>query len=611
MKTYRYFWELIKFRPLYYTGDIVSISLHFAATTLIGLILRAYFNGLTGESDFALPLWPIIGLQLVVTAVIVASHAGAALAYINFQYHSMALMIRNMFARVLQMPGSHPLPVNPNGKPMTTGEAVSTFRDDTKKLLDALVIVDDLVGLLVSAAISFTVMFSISPLVTLATFLPLSIVIFVAERLGERAKMYRQQSREATSQVTSLIAGMFENTQAIKVANAEDRLIAHFKTINLRRQETMIKDQVFTKLVESLSNSTGDIGLGLILLSTAQMLLNGRLTIGDFALFAAYIWPTTFLMRIAGMMITRYKQSAVSTDRMEQMMQGAPPEEVVAHHPLYMRRPFPALSLIPHQAGDQLKTLTVRNLTYRFAESVHEAWLEEHEEAPRTAASGIEGINLTLRRGALTVITGRIGSGKTTLLKTLLGLHTPQNGDILWNEKRVEGPDTFMIPPRVAYAGQIARLFSLSLQQNMLMGLPETAVNLQQAIYTAVFDQDLAQMEHGLDTFVGPRGVRLSGGQVQRAAAARMFVRHAELYVLDDLSSALDVETEQTLWERVFAQKKGEATFLVVSHRKSVLQMADHIVVLKNGRIDAEGNLAEVRKASEEMRRLWDASAGG
>ena len=157
------------------------------------------------------------------------------------------------------------------------------------------------------------------------------------------------------------------------------------------------------------------------------------------------------------------------------------------------------------------------------------------------------------------------------------------------------------------------RLFSESLQNNITTGLLEQRVDLPGAIHTAVMEQDLAEMDEGLATLVGSRGVRLSGGQVQRAAAARMFVRDAELLVFDDLSSALDVETERQLWERVFAARTGETvagesdppTCLVVSHRRRVLRHADQIIVLKDGQVHDRGTLDELLARCAEMQQLW------
>ena len=145
-----------------------------------------------------------------------------------------------------------------------------------------------------------------------------------------------------------------------------------------------------------------------------------------------------------------------------------------------------------------------------------------------------------------------------------------------------------------------------------MLGLPESRVDLAEAIHLSVLEQDIAVLGQGLDTVVGPRGVRLSGGQVQRAAAARMFVRLPELLVFDDLSSALDVETEQALWERLETRRRAagrELTCLVVSHRKAALVRADHIVVIKGGRVEAEGKLADLLASNLEMQQLWSGQA--
>jgi ATP-binding cassette subfamily B protein len=321
---------------------------------------------------------------------------------------------------------------------------------------------------------------------------------------------------------------------------------------------------------------------------------SGVFTIGDFALFAAYLWPMTQFMRMFGRLITFYKQTSVSLQRMEKMMQGAPPGGPVEHYPVYLSGPFPEVPFTPKTDTHRLESLSVEDLSY-------------HYDQTGDNSNGITNVSFSLQRGSFTVITGKIGSGKTTLLKVLLGLLPPQSGKIFWNGELVADPATFFQPPRCAYTGQVSRLFSESIRDNILLGIPEKEVDLQATIAKAALERDVLDMEEGLDTLVGTKGIRLSGGQLQRTAAARMFVRDAELLIFDDLSSALDVETERLLWEMVFNDRTSDSypTCLVISHRRTVLQQADHIIVLKNGHLDDQGTLNELLQRNDEMNSLY------
>ena len=200
-----------------------------------------------------------------------------------------------------------------------------------------------------------------------------------------------------------------------------------------------------------------------------------------------------------------------------------------------------------------------------------------------TTGGGVRDVSFTITKGSFTVLTGPIGSGKSTLLRALLGLTQGANstGQVLWNGSEVSDRAAFFVPPNAAYLPQVPQLISDSVADNITLGeLPLEA--LLEALDLAAVRADIDEMPEGTATMIGPRGLRLSGGQRQRVATARAVVHAPELVVLDDLSSALDVETELELWSNLAA---AGMTVLAVSHRAVAIDRADQVLRLEAGRL--------------------------
>jgi ATP-binding cassette subfamily B protein len=357
----------------------------------------------------------------------------------------------------------------------------------------------------------------------------------------------------ATALVSSLSAA-----RTVKLAGATGSVLTHLARLDTRRSDRQRREIV----VQVWARSTPSMVSGLLPIAAWAMYLSGGLSSGATLVAVSTLGAARWFAWTTASLISQLPSARVWTRRTAEMTGVSDYSAAVPGVDLSTgAAPAPVAS-----ARHPLQRLDL------------EGFSAVHEDGTVAARQ----INLTVERGQLVLVVGPVGAGKSSLLRALAGI-VHHSGTLRWNGRPVTEPELFLRPNQVGYVGQLPRVLSGTIADNISLGHD---VDPGVAVSTAQLERDLADSGVGLGLLIGHKGSRLSGGQLQRLALARALAPRTELLIADDVSSALDVTTELDLWR---ALRAHGVTVIGSTSKRAALNQADHVVVLIGGAAVAQG----------------------
>lgn len=545
-------WRVIRramfVRPRAYWGGAVLWWVFLISPLGVGLLLERLFDALGAGG-------PAIVLLAAVTGVEVTRALLLPLAMWVFEpfWTTAQTALRTNVLRA-QL---HPDPAY-RGPPLTdAAAALPLFREDPEHVSRAADNWIDLTAYVVVSILALAVLASIGPAVAAAVAIPLLLAAAAGATLAPIVRRRRAADRAVTAEVTGQLGEVFGAVTTIATAGAAPAVLDRLTALCRRRRITAVRDRVAEQLMRALGAATADLALAVGVLTA--VLVVDDLTAGQVALLASYAVLLAGLPRYVAVWLALRRHADVAVERLRGAVRDGDVDHLVAAVPFVHAAP-PPLHRQTVERPPSAPRLELRGLVARAPDG-----------------SRVGPVDLDVPAGGFAVITGRVGTGKTTLVRALLGLAPVVDGEVVWDGEPVD-PTRWMVPPRAAYVAQVPTLFGEALDDNLRLGRDLTDAELHDALAAAGGHELVGALDDGLATRLGPRGVRLSGGQVHRVAVARSLASGAALVVADDLSAALDAPTEAALLDGLLAQR--DRTVLVVSHRPAVLARADVVLDL-------------------------------
>ncbi len=374
-----------------------------------------------------------------------------------------------------------------------------------------------------------------------------------ARRVALRREMNRQDNLAGSIAVDSLI-----NYETVKYFGAEAVEIARYDAAKRDYERSSIKNQITLSGLNIGQNLIMSVGLVVVMALAAMGVAHGRMTVGDFVLVNAYLLQLYQPLNVLGVVYRSLKQSLVDYEQMNRLLKTTP------------------------EVQDRAGALALRD---PGGEVVFQDVAFAYE--PRRAI--LEGVSFRVAPGRKVALVGSSGAGKSTIARLLFRFYDVSSGGVTIGGEDLRDVTQASLRSAIGVVPQDTVLFNETILYNIAYGRPDaTREEVEAAARAARLHDFVTRLPDGYDTRVGERGLKLSGGEKQRVAIARVILKRPKILIFDEATSALDTHTEQAIQESLSRLAQGH-TSLVIAHRLSTVTDADEILVLEHGRVVERG----------------------
>lgn len=449
-----------------------------------------------------------------------------------------------------------------------TGDLMAHFTNDLQAIRQAvgMAVITTFDAVIMTIMVLVKMMVYVDLKLTILAFIPLTLVAVACYFFGIESKKRQTRRQEAFSELSDRVQESLAGIRVVKAFVQEEKDFEAFEEASRNSMEKNLSMVKLRAVIGPVFDTITGLSILVTLVFGGRMVLAGQVSIGQFVAFNSYIGMLVWPMIACGDCVNLFSQAAAAFKRIALIFEEQP--DIVDKSTEAMQR--------VELQGE----ITMKNLTFAYPDG----------ELPV-----LQDLDLHVAAGETLAILGRTGSGKSSLADLLLRVYDCERGMLLLDGRPIEDYPLPVLHRDIAYVPQENFLFSDTLEENIAFGLeerleehPEIRDQIRQAAKDACIHDNIMGFPEQYATMVGERGVTLSGGQKQRSSIARALLMDAPILILDDSLSAVDTDTEEKILENLVRLRKGKTT-IIIAHRISTLQKADHIAVLTEGKLTEYG----------------------